>query len=91
LSEDEEPPIQYFEILNFKTISKRGRWWTLLALLRDTEKDQTFLSLYKFQKRTNKETEEKYWSKHSSFRVNNKKHAHSLIESLESLLEEWKE
>ena len=48
MTEEEEPPIQYYEIIEHKTISKRGRWWTLLTLLKDTEKDQTFLSIYKF-------------------------------------------
>jgi len=91
LSEEEEPPIQYYEIIDHKTISKRGRWWTLLALLRDTDKEQIFLSIYKFQKRTNKQTEEKYWAKHSSFRVNSVKHAKTLIESIQALLEEWEE
>ena len=86
---EEEPPIQYYEILEYKTISKKGPWWTLLTLLRDSEKDQTFMSIYKFQKKTNKSTDEKYWSKHSSFRINNVKHAKILIESLQNLLNEW--
>ncbi|NVM02531.1 MAG: hypothetical protein HWN67_09365 [Candidatus Helarchaeota archaeon] len=91
MAEEEEPPIQYYEILEHKTISKRGRWWTLLTLLKDTEKDQTFLSIYKFQKRTNKNTEEKYWAKHSSFRINNIKHAETLVESLKDLMVIWEE
>ena len=88
---EEEPPIQYYEIIDFKTISKRGRWWTLLALLRDTDKDQVFISLYKFQKRTNKQTEEKYWAKASSFRINNKKHIENYIEALKTVAEGWEE
>ena len=86
---EEEPPIQYYEILSQKTISKRGPWWTLLTLLKDSERDKTFMAIYKFQKRTNKSTEEKYWAKHSSFRLNNIKHVHILIESLQSLVNEW--
>ncbi len=91
MAEEEEPPIQYYEIIKHKTISKRGRWWTLLTLLKDTEKDQTFLSIYKFQKRTNKSTDEKYWAKHSSFRINNIKHAQTLVESLKDLMDTWEE
>lgn len=85
--EEEEVPIQYYEVLAQKTISKKGRWWTLLTLLKDPEKEQTFMAIYKFQKKTR--NEEKYWAKHSSFRINNTEHVRKLIESCQSLLNEW--
>lgn len=87
MEETESPPIQHYEILQQKTISKKGRWWTLLVLLKDPEKEQTFMALYKFQKRI--KDEESYWSKHSSFRINNTIHVRTLIESLQILLDVW--
>ncbi|MHA1266002.1 MAG: hypothetical protein ACTSRS_12290 [Candidatus Helarchaeota archaeon] len=90
MSEEEVPPIQYYEVLEFKTISRRGPWWILLALCRDTENEKVFLSFYKYQKRKNQDGTS-YWQKKSSFRWNNLKHIPQLIESVQKLAEAWDE
>jgi len=86
---EETPPIQYYEVIDFKTISKRGAWWILLALCRETESNKMFLAFYKYQKRKNQEGES-YWQKKSSFRWNNINHIPKIIESIQELTEEWK-
>ncbi len=91
MSEEDGPPIQFFEILDYKTVTRRGPWWTLLALLRDPEKETTFLAFYKYQKRKNKETGEGYWQKSKSFRINNIDHVPKLLDAIQNLTEAWKE
>ena len=87
---EEEPPIQYYEILDHKTITRRGVWWILVALCREpTESNKTFLALYKFQKQKNKETGDSYWQKRSSFRLNNLKHIPTVLDALKILSEDW--
>ncbi|MHA1130590.1 MAG: hypothetical protein ACTSQI_18040 [Candidatus Helarchaeota archaeon] len=86
----EEPPIQYYEVLDYKTITRRGPWWILLALCREpTESNKTFLAFYKYQKRKNSETGDSYWQKKSSFRLNNIKHIPAILEAVKELSEEW--
>ena len=89
MSED-EPPIQYYEVIDHKTIAKRGPWWVLLALCRDIDKDKIFVSFYKFRKRKN-ESGDAYWQKNSSFRWNNIDHLPKVLEALQQMSELWKE
>lgn len=88
---EEEPPIQYYEVLEYKTISRRGVWWLLVALCRDTENETTFLAFYKYQKRKNKEDGTSYWQKKSSFRWNNLDHIPKILESIQELQKIWEE
>jgi hypothetical protein len=89
LTED-EPPIQYYEVIDYKTIAKRGVWWILLALCRDAQYEKTFLAFYKFQKRKGPDGEPQ-WQKKSSFRWNNIEHVPKVVETLHTLTEVWKE
>ena len=88
MTEPEDPPIQYYEVIDYKTITRRGAWWILLALCRETESGKTFLSFYKYQKRKNQEGES-YWQKKSSFRWNNIKHIPKILETIQELTKEW--
>ena len=90
LSEEEGPPIQYYEVLDYKTITRRGPWWILTALCRDTQNEKTFLAFYKYQSRKNQEGE-RYWQKKSSFRLNNIKHIPKVLETIQELTDAWKE
>ena len=89
-TEKEYPPIQYFEILDFKTIFRWGPWWTLLALCRDPEKETTFLALYKYRKRKNQDGEG-YWQKATSFKFNKIEIIPKVLDTIQELTDAWNE
>ncbi|MFX1297454.1 MAG: hypothetical protein ACFFD2_21705 [Promethearchaeota archaeon] len=85
---EEEPPIQFYEVIDFKTITRKGTWWILLALCREMESRKTFLAFYKFQKRKNQDGKP-YWQKKTSFRWNNIKHIPKILDTIKELTKEW--
>ena len=47
----EDFPVQYYEVISGKTITKRGVWWTAALILRDPERDNIFLAIYRWRKK----------------------------------------
>ena len=88
-NDDEEPPVQFYEIIDWNTISKRGPWWTMIILLRDPENDKIFLSFYKYRKY--KKEDGPQWVKKSSFRINNVEHVNKYIEILSKMKKKFEQ
>ncbi len=78
-----EPPIDYYEILKYSTISYSGGWWSVLVLLRDPKTGKISLSLYKYKKVN------EGFRKQTSYKINNLKQARTLIQMLGDFVSEW--
>ena len=72
-------------ILDGRTISRAGVWWTAVLAVEDPTTGRPFIGLYKWQKRNGE------WKKASSFKINSAKHAATLIESLLALQTVWRD
>lgn len=64
------------QIKDARTISRTGRWWIAILLFEEPESEKSFLALYKWQYTRNR------WKKHSSFRINQRKHLDDIIQYL---------
>ena len=63
-------------ILDARTISHTGAWWTAILLIRDPKSEKPYVAFYKWQKRNGE------WKRASGFKINNKKALGSSIECL---------
>ena len=83
MSELGPPPIDYYEILKYDTISYGGGWWSVLVLLREPKTGKISLSLYKFKKINDG------FKKQSSFKINNIHQIEKIIGLLPEFSKEW--
>jgi hypothetical protein len=71
------------QITDARTISKKGPWWTAVLLFEDPDSKKRFLGLYKWNKHSTR------WHKHSSFRINSKRHLDAAICALQQFSDEF--
>ena len=64
-------------ITEAQTILRKGQWWAAVLLFEDPDSKRRSLGLYKWQKRGSS------WQRHSSFRINSKKHLDATISALQ--------
>ena len=64
-------------ILDARTVSKRGPWWTALLVINDPETKKTYVAFYKWKKNAGA------WKKMTSFRINSLKHLEIVKKALD--------
>jgi hypothetical protein len=64
------------DLIDIITISRGGRWWSAVLLLKDSNSDNKFISIYKWQMVRNE------WKLRKNYRINNKEELNVIIEAL---------
>ena len=79
----ELPVSDYYRswVVDFRTISRTGSWWTAVVLLKNPDKPKPTMALYKWQ-RTNGD-----WKQRSKFNINSGKEIKKAIIAISELLE----
>ncbi len=78
------PPIDYYDILKYETLSYSGGWWSVVVLLRDPKTGKKSLALYKYKKVNDG------FRKQTSYKLNNLKQSEKLIQLLNDFVSAWK-
>lgn len=72
-------------IIDARTISRAGGWWTAVLVIEDPKNGKPFINLYRWQKRGDD------WKTRKNFKVNSRKLLLALIGSLEEMGEHLQE
>ena len=63
-------------ILDARTISRTGAWWTAILVIEDPRNNKPYIALYKWQSKDGS------WRKSTSFRISQGKHLTGIVETL---------
>lgn len=66
-------------IINARTISRRGAWWTACLAIKDPKGDKVHIAIYKWQKRNNQ------WKQAQKIKINSQKDLDKIVEALKEL------